>query len=460
MPIPLHTPSEAKNLDGWNLPSELKSGWNRTTSTTKSSWPQNSKVGSQGDRQNVWGSNSAASERAYYQQKARRTPSDPFAGLYSAPQNQQFANAEAGRAYSQSQLDRLSERMAQQEEDLQCYKRMAIEAQAAAKAPHQATHVDNMTSIASNDLDFLRICLSNGAISHDEHYKALGILSERWSGHGGGAKSRIPLATTAPSNNGADVHTNRVESQITALSRDIIKMKAYDKFQRMRQDSDRLARIESKLFDVKAKDTDDTVPIVKCSMSDVQELSARLSDLQQSINHETFNHDIKNQIEELGMELRELRRSIEIVHVNQRSGEKWFDNEFDNLRKRFEQVLKSKEKSNVQGPINPREYYVTSSSEGRRSEPKWASSASSINSSRNFKVMKKNNLPGWAREDADSFTNVYSFADRRMGRSPSIAESASVDVGWGFGDRSRRGRGFAFFGRNGLEEDEESFCGR
>ena len=120
--------------------------------------------------------------------------------------------------------------------------------------------LNGATSGLTNEVDFLRQCLIEGAKSQDDHYKALGILSVVQGGDArlrtvskgrlDGSASSAPLAPAqVPATNdvNAAFARHRLETSMQETVKQLNKMNVYNKLRRQRHTDEKLTRTEAKL---------------------------------------------------------------------------------------------------------------------------------------------------------------------------------------------------------------------
>ena len=170
-------------------------------------------------------------------------------------------------------------------------------------------HAANM----STDVAFLRRCLVAGALTPNDRDKALAIVNMIEGGtHASKPPDRAVTAMSQPAISRSptaisliDIKGNSAlasfDMKLHDLSKTITKMHAQGKMQRMQQDSDRLARIESKLTDPKR---DVVTSFQKRTAREVVKLNERLDAL---MKRAVEGEDLNLKIEDLQNELSDVK---------------------------------------------------------------------------------------------------------------------------------------------------------
>lgn len=145
--------------------------------------------------------------------------------------------------------------------------------------------------------------------------------------------------------------------QMAAMSKDVIKMKAYSKFQRMQQDSDRIARIEERLSVPKASGDDRLVSVVEDTARKIDKLGDRVSKLKEFSRDGTPRANIKKEVQEIADQVQELRHCVQDTKIYQQGDIDGLRTELGILWQRLETMSLEKEGSSGRviqgGAINP-----------------------------------------------------------------------------------------------------------
>ena len=157
------------------------------------------------------------------------------------------------------------------------------------------------------EVQFLYQRLASGDLSPENRKKTIGVL-RIIEGEPTQAPPMSPVpekiatkkSTTFNASSSAHDHGSSsnvaMDMKIHDLTKDITKMRAFDKFQRMQEDSERLARIEEQLAKLKdkPKDSDKVSSFAKRTAREVQKLNKRLDELFNK--HNGTDQDKQNEI--------------------------------------------------------------------------------------------------------------------------------------------------------------------
>ena len=232
------------------------------------------------------------------------------------------------------------------------------------------------------EVDFLRQRLASGSLSTEDRAKAIDIINMIE-----GKPSKEPL-TTKVSKGGATKSTTfnvssnghengsanvALDMKMHDLTKSITKMKAFDKFQRMQQDSDRLAWIEEKLVKSqdpprnKTKENDRVTAFQKRTAREVEKLNKRLDELLSSNKTETGNKG------ELGQEIQNIRSLIGNLNVRFEDNEGLMAGVSEDIQEMRSAFAKNEKVSNAAGNENTTPLYpwptFQAPSLGSRGEP-------------------------------------------------------------------------------------------
>jgi hypothetical protein len=164
------------------------------------------------------------------------------------------------------------------------------------------------------EAEFLRQRLASGNLSTEDRAKAIDIINLIE-----GKPSEEPLTTHVSKDGVAKATTFNVSShghengsvnfaldlKMHDLTKSITKMKAFDKFQRLQQDSDRLARIEDKLAKSqdkpkdKTKESDRVTAFQKRTAREVERLNRRLDELLSSKTETVSKGKVSQEIQNI-----------------------------------------------------------------------------------------------------------------------------------------------------------------
>ena len=174
------------------------------------------------------------------------------------------------------------------------------------------------------EVDFLRQRLASGSLSTEDRAKAIDIvnliegkpgeepLTTKVSKGGATKSTTFNVSSNGHENGSANV---ALDMKMHDLTKSMTKMKAFHKFQRMQQGSDRLARIEEKLVKSqdqpreKTKESDRVTAFQKRTAREVEKLNKRLDELLSSKKTETGNKG------ELNQELQNIRSLVGNLNI-------------------------------------------------------------------------------------------------------------------------------------------------
>lgn len=264
-----------------------------------------------------------------------------------APIDAQGVLAQMDRTILQDEIEYLHQRIDQQEVDVEHYKQMA--AQDKARTASKRDHASGAVGGLAKEVQFLRSCISNNTISLDDRYKALGILSSLQANNQPSPLSRLPAPVEASDKYGNDSAIARVENQMAAMSRDIIKINAYNKFQRMQQDSDRLARIEAKLASSKLGQGNHLLSAVEGAARELDKLGARVFNLKEFSRDGTARADIKSQVRAVSDQVKQLQGYVQDCTSSQHAEIKQINQEMMYLERRLDTMWLARTGSGVDG---------------------------------------------------------------------------------------------------------------
>lgn len=163
------------------------------------------------------------------------------------------------------------------------------------------------------EADFPRQRLASGSLSSEDCAKAINIINliegrpseeslNTQVGKGGAMKSTTSNVSSYDHNNGTA--NLAMDLKMHDLTKSITKMKAFDKFQRMQQDSDRLGQIARKLAESKngrrekPKESDRVTSFQKRTAREVEKLNQRLDKLLSRDNTDSKNTgDVSKEIQ-------------------------------------------------------------------------------------------------------------------------------------------------------------------
>ena len=232
------------------------------------------------------------------------------------------------------------------------------------------------------EVDFLRQRLASGSLSTEDRAKAIDIidliegkpseepLTTKVSKCGATKSTTFNVSSNGHENGSANV---ALDMKMHDLTKSITKMKAFDKFQRMQQDSDRLAWIEEKLVKSqdpprnKTKENDRVTAFQKRTAREVEKLNKRLDELLSSNKTETGNKG------ELGQEIQNIRSLIGNLNVRFEDNEGLMAGVSEDIQEMRSAFAKNEKVSNAAGNENTTPLYpwptFQAPSLGSRGEP-------------------------------------------------------------------------------------------
>lgn len=295
------------------------------------------------DGKNDWGM-SASTQSSFITKKsqrgwhdARSQSSDPLRGYPAgcSPNWRERAEAdkvelETDHADLRERIWNLEERVYEQAADMEYYQRQAQRAEA--KGNSNSCSEDRINGVLPNDMDLVRSCVAGFDISPADRSKAMSVLSALQLEKTQGATSTAPAQKAIQEPASMDTAAGRIETQLGIMSRDVIKLKAYEKFHRMQEDSDRLARIESKLSDTHLRDT---VPVLQGDGGMLEDLRARLTKLEDISKRTDGDSDPALLMLRLTKHFDELERRVSSIEDDDNAGYSEIRDDLSRLEKRF-----------------------------------------------------------------------------------------------------------------------------
>ena len=216
------------------------------------------------------------------------------------------------------------------------------------------------------EVDFLRQRLASGSLSTEDRAKAIDIidliegkpseepLTTKVSKCGATKSTTFNVSSNGHENGSANV---ALDMKMHDLTKSITKMKAFDKFQRMQQDSDRLAWIEEKLVKSqdpprnKTKENDRVTAFQKRTAREVEKLNKRLDELLSSNKTETGNKA------QLSQEIQNIRSLIGNLNVRFEDNEGLIACVSEDIQEMRSAFAKNEEASNAAGNENTSPLY-------------------------------------------------------------------------------------------------------
>lgn len=296
-----------------------KDGWDVSTSSTISAIPPewDEAAWNAGKEGRYWPRGSSPTRREH--SKARRAEDD------------------ADRDVLRVRIADLEDRINEQAENMDYYLRAAQQDKAKEKSP--ASNEDRISGINPSDFDLVRACVAGWDLSPEERAKAMSTLNALQLG-----KTQVDTSTTslAPKvvHEPATVNTGagRIEAQLGIVSRDIIKLKAYEKFRRMQEDSDRLARIEAKLADNHIRDSGLDTSVSKDDMKGLNDLQARVTKLENIGNDDDQDSNSALLMLRLTDHFDKLERRVSSIEDDRNAGYREVSEDLSRLEKRFRKM--------------------------------------------------------------------------------------------------------------------------
>lgn len=170
------------------------------------------------------------------------------------------------------------------------------------------------------DAQFVRRCILNASLTANDRNKALGILSAFAKKSAVVATNSdvnalpsaniysLPSIATAMANVRDGQALTHLDMQTMGMAKDITKMKAYNKFQRQQQDSDRLARIEAQL--TSRADDHRVRSALDRAARHVEKLNDRVSKLEEFSRDGKPRTDLQDQVRAVSNQVQELNNYI------------------------------------------------------------------------------------------------------------------------------------------------------